>query len=182
MHICRYTYCSCLRRLLLVTATALAYCVMPTLTAYCYGRCFLFWRLPIWSLLTVMDWGVLLSTVVNGYGGLGRATHTPVMRTMGSWGWGWEGRYTIQGQQHKHTRLLRPGSCRPHHTHDNLGDTLRAQQHKHRRLLRSGSCRGRHTHDDLGVGEWGSGKRHHPGPATHLKATVLEAVSPTPHS
>ena len=57
MHICRYTYCSCLRRLLLVTATALAYCVMPTLTAYCYGRCLLFWRLPIWSLLTVMDWG-----------------------------------------------------------------------------------------------------------------------------
>ena len=83
MHICRYTYCSCLRRLLLVTATALAYCVMPTLTAYCFGRCFLFWRLPIWSLLTVMDWGVLLSTVVNGYGGLGRATHTPVMRTLG---------------------------------------------------------------------------------------------------
>lgn len=136
-----------------------------------YGHCSLLWI-----------GFFLLSTVLHGYGGLGRATHTPVMRTLGSWGWGWEGRYTIQGQQHKHTRLLHPGSCRPHHTHDNLGDTLRAQQHKHRRLLRSGSCRGRHTHDDLGVGEWGSGKRHHPGPATHLKATVLEVVSPTPHS
>ena len=69
------------------------------------------------------------------------------------------GENTFRRQQNKHTRLLRSMSCRPHHSHVDLGDTLRAQQPTHTQ----GYCaQGRVAHATLMMtlgGEGGEGGR-----------------------